>query len=780
MTLPRLVHSTVRPVAPAQAKPTRLAARPIRAKLGSNMRVAIILLGSLLGFVAVHLLRLGEYGLPWLMIAVATLASVYGLRWGLLAGAVALGLELWLEPSHSPAWPAVLLLLSVFIANLVGRDLRRIYRRQKEASAQLSLLVAALEELSSLPSRTSILEALPGLLGKYGEGHVSVWQPAPGGLRLVSAVGLETAGIEQLPESGVVGRCAREGRVLHIEDVRRDTSYIAVPGRDILSELALPLWERGQVVAVVNLERTSHFNRRELEGFEHFTKAVSSGLTQLSERRELQFLNQLSTSLDSTSTPLGVAERALALILQALETERAMLWIQQGSRMVALVEFGPEGKLELEESLKTEGIPFGQGLVWQVYATGRPIYATEYTQTPQAVAEYRQQFGGVVVHPIPLPTAGRSRIVLSLAQTAPRLWSEAEQDTLAAACRTIGLALDGVLAMQQRDLLIGLTREAAEAPAQAAYQKILEAAVRLVPGAEAGSLLVRDGATFRFRAAVGFGQELMKLSFSEAEQFRWYAGPLKDWNRGEPRILSAQKDNLADLSSEGLEQLGRMNEIKTNLALPVVYRGEVLALLYLDNLHDESAFAQDSLEVARFFAAPIAALLHEVRYRGLLEQAALTDALTGLANRRAFDLRLGEELERSQRYGHPLSLLVMDLSGFKRINDTLGHAKGDEVLAKVAEVLKRHKRDGDSLYRWGGDEFAAILPHTDLEGATCAAGRYAAAIAEIQGEGFEVKVNIGAAAYPAESGEHDGLLQLADHRMYEAKNQGVAIIAMPG
>ncbi|MER3484507.1 MAG: hypothetical protein C4332_16535, partial [Meiothermus sp.] len=60
------------------------------------------------------------------------------------------------------------------------------------------------------------------------------------------------------------------------------------------------------------------------------------------------------------------------------------------------------------------------------------------------------------------------------------------------------------------------------------------------------------------------------------------------------------------------------------------------------------------------------------------------------------------------------------------------------------------------------------------------AGRYAAATAEIQGEGFEVKVNIGAAAYPAESGEHDGLLQLADHRMYEAKNQGVAIIAMPG
>jgi diguanylate cyclase (GGDEF)-like protein len=732
------------------------------------MRILLVLLGSSVGFAAVQLLHLGgTYGLPWLMVAVATLASLYGLGWGLLAAAGAFALQSFLGATVHPGWSVLMLLVTVGIADLIGKDLRRAYRRQQEAAAQLSLLVAVLEELSELGSQAAILRALPGLLGRYGEGHVSVWQPQPGGMGLVSAVGLDQ-GVPTLLESGVVARCAREGQPLHLPDVHQDPGYIAVPHSDILSELALPLLERGQVVAVLNLERGRRFSPRELEGFIHFARAVSAQLTQLSERSEIQFLNQLSASLDSATTPQGVAERALALLVEALGMEQGWLWMQQGTRMVALASYG--GETEMSE------ITYGQGLVWEVYRTGRPVYTENYGESPQAIPEFRQTFGGVVAHPVPLPNQERPRVVLSLQQKSPRLWREAEQDLLAAACRTLGLALDGVLAAQQRDTLIALSREAAEAPVEAVYSQILGAAVRLVPGAEAGSLLVREGAEFRFKALLGFDPSLKDLTFSEAEQFHWYAGSAQNWHRGEPRILSSAGTDLKQFSSENILEPGRVDEIAANLALPVVYRGEVLAILYLDNLCDPAAFGEDSLVVARFFAAPIAALLHEVRYRGLLERAAATDALTGLLNRRAFDAQLEEELGRAQRYGHPLSLLVMDLRGFKGINDRLGHAKGDEALVRVAEALGRSKRDGDLLFRWGGDEFAALLSHTDLAGATAAAQRYAAAIENICIEGLALGVNIGAAAYPTDAEDHDALLRRADQRMYQAKSCGIPVI----
>jgi len=171
-----------------------------------------------------------------------------------------------------------------------------------------------------------------------------------------------------------------------LPDVRQDPTYIAAPQSGIRSELALPLKERGQVVAVLNLERSYPFNKRELEGLERFARAVSLQLSQLSERAELQFLNQLSASLDSASTLSGVAERALALLVQALGMDQGWLWMQQGSRMVAVAGFG--GMDEVEE------IPYGQGLVWQVYARSAYLCAKLPRHPPGATPLSRGYWRG--------------------------------------------------------------------------------------------------------------------------------------------------------------------------------------------------------------------------------------------------------------------------------------------------------------------------------------------------------------------------------------------------
>ncbi len=107
----------------------------------------------------------------------------------------------------------------------------------------------------------------------------------------------------------------------------------------------------------------------------------------------------------------------------------------------------------------------------------------------------------------------------------------------------------------------------------------------------------------------------------------------------------------------------------------------------------------------------------------MVSRQAFTDALTGLPNRRAFDDRLESETRRSSRYQHPFTLMMLDLDGFKGVNDVHGHPAGDEVLQQVAARLRQSLRDTDFFARYGGDEFAVILPETDRETATNMAGR---------------------------------------------------------
>lgn len=151
------------------------------------------------------------------------------------------------------------------------------------------------------------------------------------------------------------------------------------------------------------------------------------------------------------------------------------------------------------------------------------------------------------------------------------------------------------------------------------------------------------------------------------------------------------------------------------------------------------------------------------------------DALTATANRRASGATLTEELERADRYRRSLSLLFLDIDHFKAINDSLGHAAGDQVLAEFASTVKSCLRPADTLSRWGGEEFVVVLPETGCDKAARAAERIRARVEEHRfplGEDGELTCSIGVAAYPGEADDVNGLIDVADRAMYEAKRHG--------
>ncbi len=151
------------------------------------------------------------------------------------------------------------------------------------------------------------------------------------------------------------------------------------------------------------------------------------------------------------------------------------------------------------------------------------------------------------------------------------------------------------------------------------------------------------------------------------------------------------------------------------------------------------------------------------------EILAITDPLTGVSNRRYFDMRFSEEIERAKRYGSDLSCLMIDIDNFKSINDTYGHAAGDRVLVEVAAVVKGRMRTTDFVARFGGEEFVVLLPETDIAAAATIADRIRQQIAETDlGPGLpRVTASFGAAAGAARE-----LLENADKALYEAKARG--------
>lgn len=216
-------------------------------------------------------------------------------------------------------------------------------------------------------------------------------------------------------------------------------------------------------------------------------------------------------------------------------------------------------------------------------------------------------------------------------------------------------------------------------------------------------------------------------------------------------------------------------ETRSILCAPLVSRGHTIGVLEIINKQG-GPFTRADLQLVLTLVEPCAIAIENAILFQRTEQLTITDDLTRLFNSRYLNLYLGREIKRCKRHGIPLSVIFLDLDGFKGINDQFGHLAGSGTLTEVGKILAQGVRESDILARYGGDEFVAVLPETPASGALVIAERLRRAIEEHrflepQGLAARISASFGISTYPDHALTPEGLIQKADQAMYRVKER---------
>jgi len=219
--------------------------------------------------------------------------------------------------------------------------------------------------------------------------------------------------------------------------------------------------------------------------------------------------------------------------------------------------------------------------------------------------------------------------------------------------------------------------------------------------------------------------------------------------------------------------IGFYVETAARMCIPLVAFGQTLGVLILDSAR-RGAFNPNDTQSLESVADICATAIQNAHYVERVKQLAYLDGLTGIFNRRFFELRIAEEIERAKRFGASMAVIMVDIDQFKRLNDEFGHLLGDEVLRQVSSIFHQQLRKFDVVCRYGGEEFAILLSQTNPQHALAVAEklRRSVEIWQFPGVPRPVTISAGTAVYPDHGSTRDELVKAADAGMYAAKQAG--------
>ncbi len=413
-----------------------------------------------------------------------------------------------------------------------------------------------------------------------------------------------------------------------------------------------------------------------------------------------------------------------------------------------------------------------------VIERGQRFYVTDYKRLLWSLPWHRGEVKVGSLLAVPVRTADVVTGVLVAERLETQSFTGREPELLEAVGELAADAVTGArVAVAREDVgqefkaLYPISRELAAMHEAARIRALLLASARELVSVEAAAVVMADSPPTRYvvHEAYGWAADYQGRQVGLSEK-TWAAWVVR--SAEEPFLLDdlgGQEERMPVLVLD--EGGGRAESL---LALPLRSQGRTLGALVMSGRR--GAFSAAHQRVLGILANQAASALATSQYVEEKEHQAVRDRLTDLYNRRAFDDLLAGAIARADRRGSTVALLMLDLDNFKKLNDTYGHPAGDAVLRHTAGVLRKQLRQGDQAARFGGEEFAVILPDTDEPGALHLAERVREAMQQARlvfaGAKLAVTVSVGAAVWPRQAQEADTLLEAADRALYAAKEAG--------
>jgi diguanylate cyclase (GGDEF)-like protein len=305
------------------------------------------------------------------------------------------------------------------------------------------------------------------------------------------------------------------------------------------------------------------------------------------------------------------------------------------------------------------------------------------------------------------------------------------------------------------------------------YETIIDMSVHLAHAERCSLMMIENGKPYlSIKAAKGINKKLlkgMKIKVGEG-----VAG--KVFGEGSPlMVYDIEKDERVLLQRKPSYKTGSF------ISIPLKIGERAIGVLNISDKTKGETFSEEDMALLRSFASYASIALERSMYYSLvghLKELSITDSLTGLFNKRYFEERFFEELQRSERHNLSFSISMLDIDDFKLFNDTEGHLSGDEVLKNIANIAKESTRVIDIIARFGGEEFAIIMPQTDKDEAFFVAERIRKSIREQLFHTWRyfpkehITVTVGVATFPSDGRDMKTLIRNADKALYKGKKEG--------
>lgn len=480
-------------------------------------------------------------------------------------------------------------------------------------------------------------------------------------------------------------------------------------------------------------------------------------------------LHEISTAMSASLVVEEVLRTTLERLRRLVPFDSAELALlgRDGRTLRLLGSDGGEGPVRI-----VEDVPLADSIAGLAVRSDSPcaIRDTALVAAPGAAERHLTQRGLRSCMAVPLRVRDNPLGALVIESRFPATYDEDDQGTLTHVAARLARAVEHALLYEETQARM---RELAA---------LYEVGKTLLQTLEMEDLLARVlqivGETFHFEhcAILLFEEEGRELRMAAQKGYpedvaRTFRASLDGSGITATAARTGKRVHVPDVQREP-RYIPGIAKGRSELALPLCVGQEVLGVLDIES-PKVNAFSQSDMDGLSLFATQVALALDKARLFRKVQEQAQTDGLTGLLNQRAFHDRLRREAERSRRTGHPFSLVLADMDNLKEINDSLGHLAGNRAILAISEILKRQSRAMDHTARYGGDEFALILPEAGRQEGVRAAQRLRAGMEALELEGIgRLTVSCGVAVFPEDSADESTLVVLADRAMYEAKRRG--------